>query len=195
MKMILSLIFMIPCLALADLAEPQVVNNSQAHEVILGEDAQKALTAFDKNLKILEPRHYMGPIIGLFASYPNELPQAVSDDFNGDGVKDIIVMGMSEEKKSIVIKAVLLVSSGKKFVAIPLDQWNAGLPRGTSLKNASERVQNLEMYLGLVEKQEAENTSIPRDRRGFKIEVYEKDTTLYYFKDGAIHKPLRRYSN
>lgn len=187
MKYLIFILSFFPLIAMATLVEPEVINTSSTQEVKLG-DVEKALSQFDKNFKLLEPRHFLSPVIGYFEGYANELPQAVSADFNGDGKRDILVMGLSMENKSVVIKALLAVSKGNKYQVLPLDQWNAGQRVGTSLAEAYQKVNGLEMYLGLATKLEKKALALPKDRQGFKIEVYQKTTTILYYKDGAIKK-------
>ena len=188
MKYILCLLFILPSLAFAQI-EPDVINETQEQSVKLGADAEKAIKKFDKNFIILKPRHFLAPVIGIFEGFPRELPQAVAADFNGDRVRDIVVMGLTEEKKTIVVKAILIQSSQKGYFVTPIDQWNARQKRGTSLKDAYNKLHDLEMYLGLSERIEVRNSNVPLDRRSFKIEVYNSKTTLLFTEGGAI-KPV-----
>lgn len=197
MKILMFLILFSPLLAIAQLTEPQVINTTSSQSVKLGPDVEKALKQFESQAQPLENHHFMSAIPGLFVGYDNELPQAVVADFNSDGLNDILLMVLGEEKKSVYIKALLFVSSKKKnsYEVLPLDQWKAELPRGIGVKSALERLENFEIYLSLAEKKETQNTNVPSDRRAFKTEVYLGPTQIYYYKEGRIMKALRRYQN
>ncbi|NQZ18834.1 MAG: hypothetical protein HRT44_06205 [Bdellovibrionales bacterium] len=200
MKKLVILLSFIPQLAFADLVEPQVINTSTAQRVVLGASVTAALESRDPDFVMMESRHFIPEVIGLFEGYANELPQALAADYNNDRLKDIIVMGFSKDATTnrLVIRAYAVISRAQNYQVIKIDQWNVTqAKRGADVSFALAHVNNTEMYLVSPEEGEVMNSNLPQGRKAFKIEILGTGYAAHlgFIKDGAIHAIHRALSN
>lgn len=95
-----------------DLARIALATN-KIGTLTLSASAQSALKAFDPEFSVLENDKFVGSVQEMFLESSSETPAAVVGDFNGDRIKDVVLMGRSRKEQ-----LVLALLSGKSGIKV-----------------------------------------------------------------------------
>lgn len=167
---------------------PEIVQKNGEAVVRLGDDAKKALKAKDPTFRILKPSQFQQHILTYFDS--KELPMAVSGDFNGDGKKDMVVMGISSSSDKVRVYALISQKIGG-YSAEMIEEWKKD-PRDTNkwrpLGKSEYSLRLWALYLSLADSFEKQTHNLSRKKDALKIESDSTVVGVYGYGPGGFKK-------
>jgi hypothetical protein len=98
--------------------------------LILGASAEAALNKFDAGFKILTINAFAKTVRGYFEA--NEAPMALILDFNKDGTRDVVLMGITSKGQRILVA---LISKAKTYQVQRIDDLDFEDPKTAKLGN------------------------------------------------------------
>jgi len=121
--------------------DPKIINTRSKKQVIYGEKIQKTLQKKYKNFKPYSFKDFDKPVQNLLKATRDNLPAATTGDYNGDGEKDLIVMGR-DKNKHVVLAFLSHKNNFKDFVVSsepvytkPIDTYLVNISKKSILFN------------------------------------------------------------
>lgn len=188
----LGMIFL-PSMGFA-LEEPSIVKSGGEMSLNMGADISKALKSYDSVFRPLRSDQFRQPVVDLYAEDKRAVPGALINDFNGDKINDLLLLGTSEKDGKAKVKAVLFVSSGDHYLPRLVEFWESNrYLTWVETRSGAKEIRNWHMYFKVLLESEKKILKsggllrIPNNTRGFKIMNYYGSGHPYYFKNGKIY--------
>lgn len=158
----------------AKIEQPRIKSNGT---IELGSQITEGLKTIDSDFALLQKKHFSKTSL----EYGDHHPMAVVADFNGDGYKDIVVLGQSKSKKTVYIYGFVSNEDRQNYEALEI----------TSSPIDNSVFKNNPMYLTLLSKGKIKN--VTRDL--VQVETYGLGTasvqSYYYSKTSNKFKFFR----
>lgn len=169
--------------------EPLVNNANNKQQLVVSDEIKKALKVYNHRFRMYNMNDYILSVREMYKnakpSEANELPMAITGDFNADGKRDIVIAG----RDGIHNLFILFVSENNKYKPVTVYKEKYQPPKHnkaeTDIRNPEY---GLNQYLSLLAKKYVQLSSDskfkPRDF--IQVETYLGTTKAFYYKDGKI---------
>ena len=132
---------------------PQVINSAQRVDFIPGPSVQRAIDAIPGPFRVLTKGEFSDEVLSQFSEYSryqNQIPFAVTGNFNNDGILDVAVMGMGKSKRGAPQVQVYLIYSdlkARRYKYLFLQHFVVSRAQGPGRWSESLKLDNWYVYV------------------------------------------------
>lgn len=169
--------------ASAGFAETKIINKAERKVIELDEMAKSALKSWNSGFVLYDIDEYAGAVIDMFKDDAGMLPMATFGDFNGDGKKDLALLGHDTKTEF----GVILLNQKNKYDVLVMEEDDFRAPEKQSIMGPGGRQVGVGTYLQHVANNELELKKKPSDKlEAVQVEAFGGSTSQYYVIDGKV---------
>ncbi len=168
--------------------EPSIRLAGDQRVVVLTKEQNEAVRAYNPAFQIRRETDYLPSVVSGYLFSNHQLPFAVIGDFNGDGVRDVVLQGYDKNNELVI--AVLSNRGGSRVMEVVRSKLVDPQTESYSVGDHSEN--GLWIYLTFVPRGIVESPFAQRPLQlstdAFELNYFEKASVLYYLTGQTFQK-------